>query len=55
MWDNEESLSRNWELMEALNSLDPEQSMFLDVTKVKPLLNHIQHTSIVDSDYMVAC
>lgn len=44
---------RNCVLMDALRSLDPEDSTFLDVSKVKPLLD-LTNTPIVESEYTVA-
>uniref|UniRef100_A0A8C9YYB0 TTF-type domain-containing protein n=1 Tax=Sander lucioperca TaxID=283035 RepID=A0A8C9YYB0_SANLU len=44
---------RNCVLMDALTSLDPEDSTFLDVSKVKPLLD-LSNTAIVESEYTVA-
>ncbi|KAK9978769.1 hypothetical protein ABG768_020508 [Culter alburnus] len=43
---------RNCVLMDALRSLDPEDSTFLDVSKVKPLLD-LTNTPIVESEYTV--
>ncbi|ROK87106.1 hypothetical protein DPX16_10246 [Anabarilius grahami] len=43
----------NCVLMDALRSLDPEDSTFLDVSKVKPLLD-LTNTPIVESEYTVA-
>ncbi|ROI93613.1 hypothetical protein DPX16_3283 [Anabarilius grahami] len=44
---------RNCVLMDALRSLDPEDFTFLDVSKVKPLLD-LTNTPIVESEYTVA-
>ncbi|XP_045917077.1 uncharacterized protein LOC123978021 [Micropterus dolomieu] len=44
---------RNCMLMDVLRSLDPEDSAFLDVSKVKPLLD-LTNTPIVESEYTVA-
>lgn len=43
---------RNCVLMHALRSLDPEDSTFLDVSKVKPLLD-LTCTPIMQSEYTV--
>ena len=43
----------NHDLMEALNALDPAQATFLDVTKLKPLLD-LTKTPAVDSEFEVA-
>lgn len=43
----------NCDLIEALNALDPGNATFLDVTKVKPLLD-LTKTSAVDSEFEVA-
>lgn len=43
----------NCELMEALNDLDPVQATFLDVSKVKPLLD-LTKTPALDSEFKVA-
>lgn len=44
---------RNWELMGALQSLDPEHTTFLDVRQVEPLLS-LSKTAIVESEYVIA-
>lgn len=44
----------NCDLMETLNALDPVQATFLDVSKVKPLLD-LTKTPAVDSEFQVAC
>lgn len=43
----------NCDLMEALNALDPVQATFLDVSKVKPLLD-LTKTPALDSEFEVA-
>lgn len=43
----------NCDLMEALNALDPVQATFLDVRKVKPLLD-LTNTPALDSEFEVA-
>lgn len=40
--------------MEALKALDPVQGTFLDVSKVKPLLD-LTKTPALDSEFEVAC
>ncbi|KAM8769430.1 uncharacterized protein AB9X84_001697 isoform 1-T1 [Acanthopagrus schlegelii] len=44
----------NCQLMEALKALDPVQGTFLDVSKVKPLLD-LTKTPALDSEFEVAC
>ncbi|CAL8351124.1 unnamed protein product [Merluccius merluccius] len=44
---------RNCMLMDALKALDPEDSAFLDVSKIKPLLD-LTNSPVVDMEYTVA-
>ena len=45
---------RNCKLMGALKALDPEDSAFLDVSLIKPLLT-LSNSPVVDTEYTVAC